>query len=150
MHQTSPPLTQIYCHNLSLKGLMSPRPGCFGHLQQSCQPGSQHFLHGSIFPKSFRSRSMQGKGNSGILQVKQCPVSKMTAPLQLLLMHSALPHWTEKSHPGPGGRFGEEVQPEVWASIWKVTPSLVKLWGQFTAWPAGKPLSLLSLFSCVS
>lgn len=84
------------------KGLMSSRPGCFGHLHQGCQPGSQHFLHGHFFPKSFRRRSVQGRGNSGILQVKQCSVSRMTLCGASLLIHSALP------------RLSGEIPPRAW------------------------------------
>lgn len=71
---------------------------------------------------------MQEKGNSGILQVEQCPVSKMTDPLQLLSANAQrIASLSREIPPRAGGQLGEEVQPEVWANIWKVTLSLVKL-----------------------
>lgn len=46
---------------------------------------------------------MQEKGNSGILQVKQCPVSKITDPLQLLSANAQC----------------REIPPRAWGQVWE-------------------------------
>lgn len=51
---------------------------------------------------------MQEKGNSGILQVKQCPVSKMTDPLQLLSANAqCIASLSREVPPRAGGQVWE-------------------------------------------
>lgn len=140
---------QFYCCNLSLKGLMSSRPGCFGHLHQGCQPGSWHFLHGRFFSESFRRRSMQGKGNSGalppsIVQVKPNHASKMTFCSYTVLCLG----WAEKSHLGTG--LEKRYSQRSGHTSLKSHILLLKLWGWLTAWPLqANHLPLLALFPCL-
>lgn len=47
---------------------------------------------------------MQGRGNSGILEVKQCSVRKMTLCGPSLLIHSALPLLSREIPPRAGGQ----------------------------------------------
>lgn len=50
---------------------------------------------------------MQEKGNSGILQVEQCPVSKMTDPLQLLSANAQrIASLSREIPPRAGGQLG--------------------------------------------
>lgn len=50
---------------------------------------------------------MQEKGNSGILQVKQCPVCKMTDPLQLLSAYAQCI-----------ASLSTEIPPRAWGQVW--------------------------------